>query len=156
VVDDKKKNLEHIAYLDDADQEMTLQDSLIALATYAAQIDISANPSAAETVADLASENPLFEEEYDVTLKRVNKFANQMRASDEAIQILNKAADSLTGDLKGEAWNWARAMSEADFTASKEGAERLRHIETILAVKKDAVPKNSDLDNTMGPDKSDM
>jgi hypothetical protein len=132
------------AYIEERPNQMMVQDALIALATYALQIDITASPQDAERIAMLAWKHPLFQEDYNDTLLRVNKFANDLGGVENPNAIIMQAAISLTRELRELAWEWVRMLVGDTERLSPTRQQRYDQIQQVLITDfAPAMPENT-------------
>ncbi|MEJ2727300.1 MAG: hypothetical protein P8185_02120 [Deltaproteobacteria bacterium] len=94
-------------------KNLTLQDSLIAVAVYAAQIDPHDPSKDIKRIEDLAIKNTLFKEKPEALRARINKFVNSMGTGDP-LDTVKRAAKSLTPKYRKTAFKWATQLILAD------------------------------------------
>lgn len=91
-------------------ENLTVQDAMIAVAVYASQLDPHDCDDDFKKIQSLAQEHPLFSEDSERTRSRIYKFANYMSA-EKPEQFVNLAAASLTPETKKIAFTWAAELS---------------------------------------------
>lgn len=113
-----------------AHKNLTFQDSLIAVAVYAAQIDPDEPDKDIKRIEDLAKKNPLFRQEPKKLRHRINKFVNIMRKGNP-LDTIGLAANSLTPKYRRTAFRWASEL----ILAEKELSEKQNEILDWLRIK---------------------
>ncbi|MGD8765510.1 MAG: tellurite resistance TerB family protein [Desulfobacteraceae bacterium] len=121
-------------------KNLTLQDSLIAIAVYAAQIDPDNPNDDIKRIEDLAKNNPLFREEPKALRARINKFINSMRVGNP-LDTVGIAAMSLTPKYRKIAFKWAIELVLAEGKLSEEQNEILERLRIKLSIDSKAANK---------------
>jgi hypothetical protein len=114
-------------------KNLTFQDSLIAVAVYAAQIDPNEPDKDIKRIEDLAKKNPLFEEKPKELRARINKFVNSMRIGNP-LDTIGLAANSLTPRYRETAFKWASELVLAEGELSEEQNEILDWLRAKLSI----------------------
>ena len=114
-------------------ENLTLQDSLIVVAVYAAKIDPYEPSKDIKRVEDLAIKNTLFKEKPEALRARINKFVNSMGTGDP-LDTVKRAAKSLTPKYRKTAFKWATQLILAKKKLSAEQNEILEDLKIILSV----------------------
>lgn len=125
--DDKQDDL--AAFTPDPLEDLTIQDALIISAVYV----VKADPGKCKRISTLAQKNPLFVEEPENTLARVNKFTNLMQNGK-----FPKALEAVTRDLKPEqrkqAFEFAIEASLAGRAPTEKKKQTLQTLADQLAL----------------------
>jgi hypothetical protein len=114
-------------------KNLTFQDSLIAVAVYAAQIDPNEPDKDIKRIEDLAEKNPLFREEPKKLRARINKFINSMCIGNP-LDTIGRAANSLTPKYRETAFKWASELVLAEGELSEEQNEILDWLRAKLSI----------------------
>ncbi|MGD8765974.1 MAG: hypothetical protein PVG87_26945 [Desulfobacteraceae bacterium] len=91
-------------------ENLTVQDAMIAVAVYASQLDPHDCDDDFKKIQSLAQGHPLFDEDSERTRSRIYKFANHM-GTEKIKELVNLAAASLTSKPKKIAFKWAVELS---------------------------------------------
>jgi hypothetical protein len=114
-------------------KNFTLQDSLIAVAVYAAQIDPNESSKDIKRIEDLARKNALFRENPEALRARINKFVNSMGIGNP-LDTVKRAANSLTPKYRETAFKWATQLILAKKKISEEQNEILEDLKIKLSI----------------------
>jgi hypothetical protein len=114
-------------------KNLTLQDSLIAVAVYAAQMDPYEPSKDIKRVEDLAKKNPLFKEKPEALRARINKFVQSM-GTGNPLDTIKRAAYSLTPKYRETAFKWATQLILAKKKLSEEQNEIFEDLKIILSI----------------------
>ena len=114
-------------------KNLTLQDSLIAIAVYAAQIDPNESSKDIKRIEDLARKNALFRENPEALRARINKFVNSM-GTGNALNTVKQAANSLTPKYRQTAFKWATQLIFAKKKPPEEQNEILEDLKIKLLI----------------------
>jgi hypothetical protein len=114
-------------------KNLTLQDSLIAVAVYAAQIDPYEPSKDIKGVEDLARKNSLFREKQKALRARIDKFLNSM-GTGNALNTVKQAANSLTPKYRQTAFKWAIQLIFAKKMPPEEQNEILEDLKIKLSI----------------------
>jgi hypothetical protein len=114
-------------------KNLTIQDSLIAIAVYAAQIDPNESLKDIKRIEDLAQKNPLFRENPRALRARINKFVNSI-GTGNPINTVKQAANSLTPKYRQTAFKWSTQLILAKKKRPKEQNEILEDLKIILSI----------------------
>jgi hypothetical protein len=114
-------------------KNFTLQDSLIAVAVYAAQIDPNESSKDIKRIEDLARKNALFRENPEALRARINKFVNSMGIGNP-LDTVKRAANSLTPKYRETAFKWATQLILAKKKISEEQNEILENLKIKLSI----------------------
>jgi len=114
-------------------KNLTLQDALIAIAVYAAQIDPDNPKDNIRQIENLAKKNSLFKGESNEISDRILKFVSLLR-NGNPMDIVEIAAMSLTAKYKQMAFEWAVELVCADKELSEEQNEILDWLRIKLSI----------------------
>lgn len=114
-------------------KNLTLQDSLIAIAVYAAQIDPNESSKDIKRIEDLARKNALFREKPEALRARINKFVNFI-GTGNPLDTVKQAANSLTPKYRQTAFKWSTQLILAKKKLPKEQNEILEDLKIILSI----------------------
>lgn len=114
-------------------KNLTLQDSLIAVAVYAAQIDPNESSKDIKRIEDLARKNALFRENPEALRARINKFVNSI-GTGNPLDTVKRAANSLTPKYRETAFKWATQLILAKKKISEEQNEILEDLKIKLSI----------------------
>jgi hypothetical protein len=114
-------------------KNLTLQDSLIAVAVYAAQIDPNESSKDIKRIEDLARKNALFRENPEALRARINKFVNSIGTGDP-LDTVKQAANSLTPKYRETAFKWSTQLILAKKKLPEEQSEILEDLKIILSI----------------------
>jgi hypothetical protein len=92
-------------------KNLSLQDALLIIAIYAAQLDTAVKDEAsAKRIADLVKQDPLFSNESADIVARIYKLSKSARVRDLP-KAVDHATKSLTLKLRRTAFRWAAALA---------------------------------------------
>ena len=114
-------------------KNLTLQDSLIAVAVYAAQIDPNEPYKDIKRIEALANKIALFTEKPDALRARINKFVNSMGIGN-SLDTVKRAANSLTPEYREIAFKWAAQLILAKWKLSEQQYEILEDLKIKLSI----------------------
>jgi hypothetical protein len=120
-------------FFSEIEDRLTVQDALIVLAVYAAEIDPDDCTKEVGQIHELARDHPFFEESSEDLRARINKFAN-VAGSGNFHQLLDLAVASLADEHKKTAYEWSAALSKAcGKTSDATPSPRLEQIASLLS-----------------------
>jgi hypothetical protein len=114
-------------------KNLTLQDSLTAIAVYAAQIDPKEPYEDIKRIEALAKKNTLFTEKPEALRSRINKFVNSMSIGNP-LDTVKRAANSLTPEYREIAFKWAAHLISAKKKLSEQQYEILEDLKIKLSI----------------------
>jgi hypothetical protein len=114
-------------------RNLTLQNAIIAIAVYAAQIDRNNPNDDIKRIENLAKKSSLFKEESKQILTRIYKFVNSMSVGDP-LEIVEVAAKSLTPKYRETAYKWATELVSSGRKLSEEQNEILVWLRIKLSI----------------------
>jgi hypothetical protein len=114
-------------------KNLTLQDSLIAVAVYAAQIDPNEPHKDIKRIEALANKNTLFTEKPEALRARINKFVNSM-GIENPLDTVKRAANSLTPEYREIAFKWAVHLISTKKKLSEQKYQILEDLKIKLSI----------------------
>jgi hypothetical protein len=121
-------------------ENLTLQDSLIAIAVYAVQADPDNPDDDIKRIESLAKKYPLFKEEPKKILARICKFVNSMSIGNP-LDTVGLAARSLTPKYRETAFKWTIELVSAEGELSEEQNEIIERLRIKLSIDSKAAKK---------------
>jgi hypothetical protein len=121
-------------------RNLTLQNAIIAIAVYAAQIDRNNPNYGIKRIEDLAKKSSLFKEESKQILTRIYKFVNSMSVGDP-LETVEVAAKSLTPKYRETAYKWATELVSSERKLSEEQNEILDWLRVKLSIDSNVASK---------------
>jgi hypothetical protein len=131
IIDETKKEM--AAYEKGPFENLAVQDALIIIAVYAAQMDPQDCESDVERIEAIAESRPEFVEKKAEIFARINTYVNAMRAMDpqQAVEI---AADVLNAELKNRAFDFAAEVALPDNVLTDEKQALLDNLAAALSI----------------------
>ena len=119
-------------------ENLSLQDALIIISMYAAQLDPAAKDNKkVKRIADLAQKHPLFSDESADVVARIHRLADPAGSGD-FLQVVDHAVKSLTLKLRRTAFEWTAELAVVDGVLPKEKQELVEQLRTKLYIDKHA------------------
>ena len=115
-------------------KNLSLQDALIIIAMYAAQVDIGAkDDEMAKRIAVLAKQHSLFSDETDDVLARISRLADSPGIQDLP-HAVDRSTKSLTSKLRRTAFAWSVELAVDNGILPDEKQRRIEQLRTKLLI----------------------
>jgi hypothetical protein len=139
-----KLEKEITAYQTDTFEDLNVQDALIIIAAFAAQMDPDHCEEDVSRIGAIAENYSVFVETKGNILKRINKFVNSITAAGDQLKAVDIAREVLTPKLRKTAFELAAEVALPDKVLTAEKKAVLEILETRLSIDSEFAQKTID------------